>query len=208
MATATLSSHRRDEYLQAARLAIEPGRVEIALDLTPGIAVADQVLADVDSNRNQAFDGAEVQAYARRVLRALTVEVDGKPLTLLLIEAVAPAPGAVRTGDGAFRLRAHARMPSLGAGVHQLRYRNDYRPDLGVYLANALAPADTRVTIEAQRRDPEQRELTIEYTLEPDAATRVRAGLAVAFVGALLWLVVSRRRSAVSSHSLALGKRL
>ena len=30
-----LSAHRRDEYLQAARIAIEPGRVELELALTP-----------------------------------------------------------------------------------------------------------------------------------------------------------------------------
>ena len=35
---AGVSAHRRDEYLQAARLAIDPGRVQLELDLTPGIA--------------------------------------------------------------------------------------------------------------------------------------------------------------------------
>ena len=37
------SAHRRDEYLQAACLAIDPDRVELALDLTAGIAVAEVV---------------------------------------------------------------------------------------------------------------------------------------------------------------------
>ena len=43
---AVVSAHRRDEYLQAARLALDPGRVQIELDLTPGIAVADAILVD------------------------------------------------------------------------------------------------------------------------------------------------------------------
>ena len=34
-----LSAHRLDEYLQAARLGIDPDRVELQLDLTPGAAV-------------------------------------------------------------------------------------------------------------------------------------------------------------------------
>jgi hypothetical protein len=36
------SAHRMAEYLRAARLGIEPDRVAIELDLTPGIAVAEQ----------------------------------------------------------------------------------------------------------------------------------------------------------------------
>jgi hypothetical protein len=191
--TAT-SAHRRDEYLQAARLAIEPDRVEIALDLTPGIAVADRVLADLDSDGNHSIDAAEGQAYAQRVLRAIAVDVDGTPLALRLIESTVPDVGAVRNGEGALRLRVRASMPDLGAGVHRLRYRNDHRADRGAYLANALAPADARVTIEGQRRDPDQRELTIEYTLRADATTRLRAGLSVALAGALVWLVALRRR--------------
>jgi hypothetical protein len=38
----TASAHRRDEYLQAARIAVGPDRVRIELDLTPGMAVADR----------------------------------------------------------------------------------------------------------------------------------------------------------------------
>ncbi|HXI29434.1 MAG TPA: hypothetical protein VNG89_13440, partial [Vicinamibacterales bacterium] len=49
---ARVSAHRRDEYLQAARLAIDPGRVQIELDLTPGIALAEAILADIDRNRD------------------------------------------------------------------------------------------------------------------------------------------------------------
>lgn len=47
----SLSAHRRDEYLQAARLAIEPGAVHIELDLTPGIALAEAIISDIDPAR-------------------------------------------------------------------------------------------------------------------------------------------------------------
>ena len=33
-------AHRLDEYLQAARIAVDNGRVDLDLDLTPGAAVA------------------------------------------------------------------------------------------------------------------------------------------------------------------------
>ena len=193
-AASTPSAHRRDEYLQAARLAIDPARVEIALDLTPGIAVADQVLAEMDPDGSGAIDRTEGRAYAQRVLHSVTVDVDGRPLSLLLIDVDAPDNGAVREGDGVLRLRAQARLPDLDAGVHRLRYRNDHRNDLGAYLANALVPASERVVIAGQRRDPEQRELTIEYVLAPDRAARVRLGLALASGAVLLWVAAHRRR--------------
>ena len=46
------SAHRRDEYLQAARIAVDPDRVRIELDLTPGIEVADGVIAGIDTDRS------------------------------------------------------------------------------------------------------------------------------------------------------------
>ncbi|HVD92322.1 MAG TPA: hypothetical protein VNC21_08575, partial [Vicinamibacterales bacterium] len=63
VASADVWAHRRDEYLQAARLAIDPARVEIELDLTPGIALADTIIADIDRNRDGLFSPDEQQAY-------------------------------------------------------------------------------------------------------------------------------------------------
>ena len=74
-----MSAHRRDEYLQAARIAIDPGRVQIELDLTPGIALAEAIIADIDRNRDGSLSADEQRAYASLVLSALTLEVDGTP---------------------------------------------------------------------------------------------------------------------------------
>jgi len=46
-----------------------------------------------------------------------------------------------------------------------LTFRNRHHPDRGVYLANALVPQTDRVEVTAQRRDADQRELTIDYVL-------------------------------------------
>jgi hypothetical protein len=46
-AGAGVSAHRLDECLQAARIAIEPDHVGLELDLTPGRAVADAIIADI-----------------------------------------------------------------------------------------------------------------------------------------------------------------
>ena len=70
-----------------------------------------------------------------------------------------------------------------------LRYRNSYRSDIGVYLANALVPANDRVTVAEQRRDVDQKELLVDYVLRADPGTRTRQrleGLPVAITGALI----------------------
>jgi len=72
-----VSAHRRDEYLQAARIAVEPEEVRVGLELTPGIEVADAVLADIDHDGDAALSGNEKDEYAARLATGLTLEVDG-----------------------------------------------------------------------------------------------------------------------------------
>jgi hypothetical protein len=197
VAAAPASAHRRDEYLQAARLAIEPDRVELGLDLTPGIAVAEQVLAEIDRDGDKAIAPDEGRAYTHRLMSGIALDIDGRPLEVELTDAVFPAVDAIFKGEGMVRLVARAALPELAAGVHRLRYRNTNRPEISAYLANALAPGSDRISIRSQQRDRVQRDLTIEYVLRPDAATRLRAGLWVAGTGVLIWLtVVWRRRAA------------
>jgi hypothetical protein len=45
------------------------------------------------------------------------------------------------------------------------------------------------VTVAAQRRDVDQRDLLVDYTLRGDRAARVRQGLSVGVTGALVLLV-------------------
>lgn len=182
------SAHRADEYLQATRIAIAADAVEVTLDLTPGIAVADRVLDDIDRNGDGLIGTAEAATYAAQVLADLTVVVDDHTLTLDLVDFALAAPEDVRAGAGRFRLVAGARLPPMQAGAHRLDYRNGHRPDLGVYLANALIPASDDVRVDAQRRDVDQRTLAIEYTLR-QATTRSVAWLRWGWLGGLALLM-------------------
>jgi hypothetical protein len=179
-----VSAHRRDEYLQAARLAIDPARVEIELDLTPGIALADAILADIDRDHDVSLSADEHRAYRTLVLSALELEVDGTRLKLEPGASRFPGIDEVRRGEGTIRLHFTATLPRLSAGVHQLSFRNTHERSRSVYLANALVPQSHQVTIAAQRRDVDQTELTIDYVLRqaPAGSTAVWlvAGLALA----------------------------
>jgi hypothetical protein len=192
------SAHRRDEYLQAARLALEPDRVRVDLDLTPGIAVADRVLADVDGDRDGAISPAEAQSYAGRVLGTLSLDVDGVALTPRVTGTTFPEIAAMRNGEGAMSLQIVAALPPLSSGIHRLRYRNAHRPDIGVYLANALVPASDRVRVVAQDRDVDQRTLSVDYTLAAAQPSRLRGSARLAAPAALaalglMWIAARRR---------------
>lgn len=193
LASAPALAHRLDEYLQSARIAIDPGRVQIELDLTPGMAVAQAVVAEIDRDRNGSIAADEGRAYSARVLREIQLEVDGLPLPLELISRSFPAVPAMLGGEGAIQLHLAAAVPPLNAGVHRVVYRNAHHPDVGVYLANALVPASRRVIVLSQTRDRDQRELVIEYELRDGAEHRppwwgpAAVAAAIALAAAVLW---------------------
>lgn len=196
VASTPASAHRRDEYLQAARIAIDPASVQIELDLTPGIALAHGIVADIDRDGNGSITGNEAQTYAARVVGDIRLDVDARPLTLKLINRRFPAVAAMFNGEGTIQLHLGAALPPLLAGVHRVRYRNDHRPDIAVRLANAVMPENESVSVLAQRRDVDQRELVIEYTLREATATAHVSWLPAGAAGAIAMLaVVLWRRS-------------
>ena len=188
----SLSAHRYDELLQAARIAVGPDRVRVEMTLTPGIEVAGAFLRTIDRDGNGVLSEEEQQAYARRVLSGVSLHIDeGAPLTLQLASADFPDEAAIRAGDGAIGIQSGAVFPSLPAGRHRLFFRNGHDPEGSVYLANALVPEDAAVEVTGQLRDGAQSELTIEFTLQRSPLLSARwAWMAIA--GALL-LVPSRR---------------
>jgi len=171
------SAHRLDEYLQAARLKIDPAHVEFQLDLTPGVAVADSVIADIDRDRDGVLSADERHAYVEQVMRAISLDVDGLPLRVRSVGSTFPDVQAFRRGEGTIELRGDVSLPPLAEGAHQLSYRNANRPDVSVYLANALVPESDRVAVHVQRRDTDQRELTIDYELRPQPSASPDAWL-------------------------------
>ena len=173
LVAAPLSAHRRDEYLQAARLDMTLTRVTLELDLTPGMAVADSVISDLDRNRDGALSTSEKDAYTASVMSAIDLELGGRVLQPQVSAVTFPDLDAFRGGSGTIRLEAAADLPQLPAGDRELFFRNRFRPDVGAYLANALAPQNDRVSVLAQHRDPDQRELTIDYVVRGEPTARL-----------------------------------
>jgi len=190
---AQVSAHRRDEYLQAARLAIDPAGVQIDLDLTPGIALADEIIGDIDHDRNGSLSAGEERAYASLIASALQLEIDGRPVGVQLGSSSFPDPEAMRRGEGTIRLHSVATLPPLSVGAHHLLFRNKHDADRSVYLANALVPESDRVAVTAQRRDGGQSELMIDYVLDAAPATSARVWwLGSIAAAAVVWALLVR----------------
>jgi nickel/cobalt exporter len=75
--------------------------------------------------------------------------------------------GARAQGICAIRLDLAAEAALGTAGEHQLSFRNDHLPELGVYLVNALVPTTSEIKISGQARDPLQREMRLSFHVTP-----------------------------------------
>jgi nickel/cobalt transporter (NicO) family protein len=160
-------AHRLDEYLQASRLSVDRDGVTLEIDLTPGVSVAPQVLALLDTNRDGQLSVTEGAAYANQVLNSVSLSIDGKPVVLILTGEQFPQLNEMTLGTGMIRLRANAKIPEVAAGRHQVFYRNSHQPEMSVYLANALVPSDNQIEISGQSRDYAQHELIVDYRVTP-----------------------------------------
>src|SRR5690242_16903274 len=77
-------AHRLDEYLQATLVTIEPGGVRLEINLSPGVAVAEKVLALMDSNHNGVISTNESAAYAELLKHELVARLDQRDVELKL----------------------------------------------------------------------------------------------------------------------------
>ena len=156
-------AHRLDEYLQATRVSVATNRIDLSIDLTPGVAIASQLMEVID--RDGRVSKEETVAYAHRMLKELRVALDDKVLALNLVEASFPALQAVREGLGVIHLKATAPVGPFVAGKHTLSVTNAHLPAISVYLVNALVPEDRGIKITQQTRDELQKNYRLEFVV-------------------------------------------
>ena len=187
----SLSAHRRDELLQAVRIGVAADRLELEMSLTPGMAVADEVVRTIDRDSNGVLSAEEQRHHAALVMAATELRIDGRIVTMEAGTPTYPLPAELHDGDRSIELRSTATFPELSSGRHQIAFTNSYRTDISVYLANALEPDSEQIVIASQRRDPEQRTLVIDFTNDDNRFAAWPAWLFGS--GAAVWLVFRRR---------------
>jgi hypothetical protein len=184
-------AHRLDEYLQATLVAIEPGDIRLQMNLTPGVQVADQVLARMDSDHDGAISPKEAAAYAESLKRDLVVRLDRRTLELKLTALNLPEPGALREGVGIIQLEFSVASGALRAGAHSLSIENQHLPGVSVYLLNAAKPKADSIEITGQKRNENQSAGEIGFTFRPRpnpyAAVSIDVLLTALFAGGMAW---------------------
>ena len=148
-------AHRLDEYLQATTIAVEKDHVVLQLHLTPGVAVTRKVLAELDTNRDEAVTDAERKDYALRVSHDLSLKIDGEIPNLRLVASSFPQAAEMTKGTGDILLRFEASLES-GKSAHKLSFENRHQSAISVYLVNCLVPHDPNTHILAQTRNYDQ----------------------------------------------------
>lgn len=192
-------AHRLDELLQATRISVDAGGIQLELALSPGVDVADEFIRSIDRNRDGALDDGEVRDFGRRVVGALTLSVDEHPLTLSAARWHAEPIDALRQGVGTIRLVARA-AADMAPGRHVLMFGNGFQRAGSVYLVNALTPADSRIHFGQPQRDAQQRTFTIDYV-------RTGSWPAVVWPGAVTAVIVLIAIGLTARSSLARSAR-
>jgi len=155
-------AHRLDEYLQATLLRVEEGSVEADIRLTPGVVVFPAVLANIDTDGNGLLSDVERNAYAERVLRDLSLTIDGDPVRLRLVSANFAETAEMKEGLGQIQLELRADLPPGGLN-RRLVFKNHHQSGMAAYLVNALVPRDPDIRLTAQNRNENQSVYQLDY---------------------------------------------
>jgi hydrogenase/urease accessory protein HupE len=175
---APASAHQVDEYLQATTIAVETSRITLQLRMTPGVLVAQKVLAAIDANGDGTVSDAEQRAYAERVRGDLSVALDGRSLELRLLSSSFPNFEELTKGLSSILLEFDADVPP-GGRARRLTLDNHHQAAIAVHLVNCLRPRDPDVQIVAQTRDYSQSSYQLDFALgsASNAQEPTRSGL-------------------------------
>ena len=165
------SAHPIDEYVQNTYIDPAPDRTTLELNLTPGVLVAPEMVALIDTDSDGEISQAEGDTYANEVLGDVSLEVDGELQPLSLTSSQFPTPLDMRAGMGTIRLQVAAEAPEGVPGDHSLSFRNDHQPvDNSKYLVNAFKKS-SEVEIAQQDRDRLQHAIRVDYAIDPQSSS-------------------------------------
>jgi hypothetical protein len=178
------SAHRLDEYLEATLISVEKNRVQVQIRLTPGVAVFPMVLAIIDTNADGVISESEQRVYAERVVRDLSVTVDGDRLRPRLASTKFPGTDEMKEGRGEIQLEFSADLPRNSPN-RRLIFENHHLSRIAAYLVNCLVPRDPDIRFIAQNRNDSQSHYQLDYV---EAGVRSDALSLAWWSGARGWL--------------------
>jgi hypothetical protein len=121
------------------------------------------VLASIDTNADGLISDAEQHVYAERVLRDLSLTIDGDRLRLRLVSAKFATTEEMKEGLGEIQLEFRADLPT-GGPKRRLVFKNHHLSGIAAYLVNSLVPRDLDIRLTAQNRNEDQSVYQLDYT--------------------------------------------
>jgi hypothetical protein len=141
--------------------------------LTPGVAVSAFVLAGIDTNGDGVISETERRAYAERVLRDVSLKIDGQVARLGLLSVEFPGVEEMKGGLGEIKIEFSADLPR-SARDRRLVFENHHQSGISAYLVNCLAPSDADIRIVAQNRNERQSFYQLDYAQGGAASDALR----------------------------------
>ena len=132
--------------------------------LIPGVAVSSIVLASIDTNGDGVISESEQRAYAERVLRDLSLTVDGKSASPTLVSVDFPAIEEMKEGLGEIQIEFTVDLPR-GGPERKIVFENHHQNAISAYLVNCLVPRDPRYS-DPQRRIETKANRSISWTTQ------------------------------------------
>jgi len=177
------AAHRLDEYLQSTIISVQKDLVRGQLYLTPGVAVFPMIMASIDTDADGAISEAEQRAYTQRVLRDVSLTIDGERLNLRLVSKNFPDVAEMKQGRGEIEIEFIADLPQSGP-KRRLIFENHHQTRIGAYLVNCLVPRDPDIRVTAQKRNYQQSLYELDYE-QAGVGSGPRAGW---WSSGLLWI--------------------
>jgi len=156
LVSSSATAHPVDEVVQAAYLAIEPRQVRLEFDISPGSAVSETILRDLDRDGDRRITTTESRAYGVRVLRRLPLAIDGIRVNWRLDQVGVPAYGSLAQQADTVRILAIAPAP-LPRGGHLIGFTNAYRPAASVVMTNVFVRPAGAFRVGRQERSDDGR---------------------------------------------------
>lgn len=167
----TALAHPLDQYLQATYITVAPAQLVVELDLSPGVLVAPQALALLDTDGDQQLSDAEGRAYADTIVQHVALQVDGQPLALTVTKIDLPEYLVIQAGYGTIRIFTSATLADGMAGTHAIAYSNNNAPAGVSYQVNTFIETGAAITLGTQNRNETQQSIAVDYTIGGATAT-------------------------------------
>ncbi len=185
------SGHRLDEYLQATTISLEKDRINAQLRLTPGVAVSAIVLTSIDKDADGVVSATEQRAYATRVLRDLSLTLDGDQLSLRLVSTKFPAIEEIKEGRGEIQIEFYAETAAYSPR-RALVFENRHQSAISAYLVNCLVPRDTDIRVTAEDRNYQQSFYKLDYRQSGDRSSLSGSRIGPVLLGTAALLLLAR----------------